>query len=150
MSGSILNKVDSLNGELRLQACRYGSGWMCVILIEELYTDELDSEFKQKFDDMCGGDNDYFEARDWFNTNENTILAYGETPQQAIDNAIKLGQTLPMPEDVVSQIVDRDPYIQSVIGWRDECFYCEAARDNDHKENCTYKLACEIANKSSE
>lgn len=91
MPNNILQRVDSCNGEIRMQACRYGIGWMCVVLLTELDSEEDDLIFNEMFYDMIAGDNDYFEARDYFEANEKTILAYGETPALALASALGEG-----------------------------------------------------------
>lgn len=53
--------MDAINGEIRLQSARYERGWYCLVMIIE-----PDDFVIEKFSDLLGGDNDYFEARDFF------------------------------------------------------------------------------------
>ena len=82
--------MGACNGEIRIQAVRYGSGFMCLISIIE-----QEDAFWEHFTDMICGDNDYFDAREILESRdmqkENSFtFAYGDTPQQAFENAHKI------------------------------------------------------------
>lgn len=70
--------MDFCNGEIRVMAGRYGGGWLsagCAV---------IEWDFDEKWSDLVGGDNDYFDARDFFNKNENTVLIeHAATPRDA-------------------------------------------------------------------
>ena len=83
-----LTAIEGCNGHIRLQANRYGGGWMCVILLEELFTDEEEHVFNEMFDDMVGGDNDYFNAKEYFENHEKIAYCVGETPFSALEKAL--------------------------------------------------------------
>ena len=75
--------IHACNGEIRLQAVRYGIGWYCLILTTEAY----DNEVFERFEDLICGDNDYFNARDYFQEKIEYTLEIGETPSIALNKA---------------------------------------------------------------
>ena len=76
--------IDACNGEIRIQAVRYGRGWYCLVSVIE-----ADDDVWEKFDDLVGGDPEYFAARDFFSaeTDGNHILAIDSTPEKAMIRA---------------------------------------------------------------
>lgn len=63
--------MDFCNGEIRVMAGRYGGGWIaagCAV---------IEWDFDEQWIDLVCGDNDYFSARDFFNTNKETVLIEG-------------------------------------------------------------------------
>jgi len=52
MSENIFIAIEGCNGHIRIQANRYGGGWMCVILCEELFEVEEYDLFNEMFDDI--------------------------------------------------------------------------------------------------
>lgn len=79
---------DGCNGEIRIIAGRYCRGFHCVISL----TERFDNEFFDKFEDFIGGDNDYFDARDYFESTQNQRddyfgYAWAETAVEALKKA---------------------------------------------------------------
>lgn len=72
--------MDFCNGEIRVMAGRYGGGWLaagCAV---------IEWDFDEKWEDLVGGDNDYFDAREFFNKNEDTVLIEcAVSPREAFD-----------------------------------------------------------------
>jgi len=83
--------IDNCNGGIRIQAVRYGRGWYCLVAVIE-----VEDEVWIMFDDLVGGDNDYFSARDFFKKecDGNYVLCEGETPEVAMKVATKLAASL--------------------------------------------------------
>jgi hypothetical protein len=78
------------NGEIRMLAGRYCGGVHCVMTAEE-----KQDWFWDKFDDFISGDNDHFDARDFFESKENQLkhwFAYvqEETPEKAAKKVVDL------------------------------------------------------------
>jgi hypothetical protein len=57
----IFELMGACNGEIRMLKCRYEPGFICLIVLEE-----KDPEFLDQFYDFICGDNDYFDARAFF------------------------------------------------------------------------------------
>jgi len=76
--------MEACNGEIRLQAVRYGGGWYCLVATVEQY-----DAVWERFDDLVCGDNDYSEARNFFETeaDNSCVLCEGETPELAMEAA---------------------------------------------------------------
>jgi len=76
--------INACNGEIRIQAARYERGWYCLVAVIE-----ADDKVWEMFEDLVGGDNDYFEARNFFEseTEDRYILATGESPEHAMKTA---------------------------------------------------------------
>lgn len=83
--------IDSGNGEIRIQAIRYGQGWYCLVAVVE-----VDDLVWEMFEDLVGGDNDYFAARDFFKAecNGNYVLCEGYTPEMAMKIATNAAASL--------------------------------------------------------
>ncbi len=90
--------IDSCNGEIRIQAVRYGqtNAWYCLCAIIE-----PEEKAFECFEDLVGGDNDYFEAVKYFaggdvsknvycigdvsvDKHEHCILSMGDSPMHAL------------------------------------------------------------------
>jgi hypothetical protein len=84
MSSDRINKMfeymDFCNGEIRVMAGRYGGGWLgcgCAT---------IEWDFDEQWNDLIGGDNDYFRAIDFFYANDEIALIEGaKTPQDAFN-----------------------------------------------------------------
>lgn len=76
--------IDAGNGEIRIQAVRYGRGWYCLVAVIE-----VDDNVWDKFDDLVGGDNDYFEAKDFFKSEIEGlyVLSISDSPEDAMKAA---------------------------------------------------------------
>ena len=76
--------MDFCNGEIRVMAGRYGGGWLACGCAT------IEWDFDEQWIDLVGGDNGYFQARDFFNANSETILIeFAETPQDAFNLCVK-------------------------------------------------------------
>ncbi|BBW91660.1 hypothetical protein PS1M3_17470 [Pseudoalteromonas sp. PS1M3] len=72
--------MDFCSGEIRVMAGRYGGGWLaagCAV---------IEWDFDEKWEDLVGGDSDYFDASDFFNQNDGTVLIEcAASPREAFD-----------------------------------------------------------------
>ena len=84
-SSDVLDKIAGANGEIRLQPARYESGWYCII------TKYLkDDEIWYLWDDLVGGDIEYFEAEPKLREEDGVILTCRPTPTDAMKEALSL------------------------------------------------------------
>lgn len=68
------------NGEIRVMPGRYGGGWLACGCAT------VEWDFDEQWSDLVGGDNDYFNARDFFNNSSEIILIENaEAPQDAFN-----------------------------------------------------------------
>jgi len=83
--------MDFCNGEIRVMAGRYGGGWLaagCAV---------IEWDFDEEWSDLVSGDNDYFDARHFFENKEHAVLIeYANSPRDAFDLCInELINTVP-------------------------------------------------------
>ena len=71
--------IEACNGEIRIKAARYEHGFYCLIAPYDVGNDVCDA-----WDDLTGGDNDYFEARGFFDKNDDVTLARGDSIVSAL------------------------------------------------------------------
>ena len=72
--------MDFCNGEIRVMPGRYGGGWLACGCAT------IEWDFDNQWSDLVGGDNNYFQARDFFNANSETILIEGAKTAQVAFN----------------------------------------------------------------
>ena len=82
--------MDFCNGEIRVMAGRYGGGWLaagCAV---------IEWDFDEKWEDLVCGDNDYFDARDFFEKHEDVVLIEcAASPREAFDACVaKLAESI--------------------------------------------------------
>lgn len=84
VANEMFDYMQSCNGEIRVMPARYGSGWLaggCAT---------IEWEFDNQWSDLVSGDNDYFEAREFFNNNEYLVLIEGaKTAKEAFELCIR-------------------------------------------------------------
>lgn len=64
----LMNLMQANNGEIRIMPARYGGGWViagCAF---------CEWEFDEQWADLVGGDNDYFAAREFFETHDDIVF----------------------------------------------------------------------------
>lgn len=83
--------IDACNGEIRIMAARYAPGWYCLVAVVAVNDDVW-----EKFEDLVGGDNDYFEACNFFNAEKEGryVLALEDTPEAAMKAATEKATSL--------------------------------------------------------
>ncbi len=87
----VYSHINFCNGEIRLQAVRYDSGWYCLIVLEEQYDDLV----FEAWDDLLAGDNDYFKGRDFLQDHQRVIfIQNADTPQEALRQALAKARTV--------------------------------------------------------
>ena len=65
------------HGDIRVKPGRYGGGWIAVGGI-------IEEDWDERWSDLTCGDDDYFEARDYFEGNENFVFHEGvQNPAEA-------------------------------------------------------------------
>lgn len=85
----LFNRINCANGEIRTMAARYeGPGWYCLLTLVE-----QPDEFWERWEDLVCGDNDFFEARQYFKEKKEVygdfVLVVDTMPTTALDSAIK-------------------------------------------------------------
>ena len=70
--------MESCNGEIRVKPGRYGGGWLaagcCCV----------EWEFDKQWEDLTGGDLEYFDAVDFFHGHCNAVIVqYAHSPESA-------------------------------------------------------------------
>ena len=79
----LLATIEANNGEIRIMANRYGGGWNCVIALCE-----QPESFWEKWEDLVCGDNDFFEASEFFKAGGEFIFEWDQTPFLALAKAV--------------------------------------------------------------
>ena len=81
--GYMWQVMDSCNGEIRVMAGRYGGGWLAAGSAWKEW------DFDEQWSDLVGGDNDYFNARDFFNAEEGVeLIEHAESPRDAFNRCV--------------------------------------------------------------
>lgn len=86
----LLRCIDSCNGEIRLQSVRYtgasGDGFYCIVA----RYDQPDIVW-ERWEDLVGGDNDYFNALKFFGDNGDLVtLVNGSDPVRTMEKALDM------------------------------------------------------------
>lgn len=71
------------NGEIRVMAGRYGDGWLAAGCAT------VEWDFDERWGDLVGGDNEYFDARDFFEQENEVVLIEGAaTAREAFESCV--------------------------------------------------------------
>jgi hypothetical protein len=77
--------MDNTNGEIMLKPGRYGGGWLAI----GCCTDEFSSTDYTFWDELCCGDIDYSDARDYFKNHEEVVfIEHAKDARVAMDLCI--------------------------------------------------------------
>lgn len=63
------DRMAACNGEIRIMPARYGWTWLVIVTMVE-----QDERFWEYWDDLVCGDNDYFDARTFFEATTDDVL----------------------------------------------------------------------------
>lgn len=90
----LFNAMDGANGEVRIMATRYeGRNWYCLLTIVE-----QSDHFWENWEELVGGDNDFFEASKYFQKKkeefDDFVLVIGDSPTAALELAINEAEGL--------------------------------------------------------
>lgn len=86
---NLWDSIEAMNGEIRLQAVRYGRGWYCLIVTYDV--DECG--VWERWEDLIGGDIEWAEAERYFKSAGTGIhLAIGTDPRDALETATVMAE----------------------------------------------------------